>query len=165
MCAAGDSIGAEVKFSAYTQFCDDTAAAKSKSIKDANAAIEQLQADIQKAESDAAVLGKEIAGLEAEIGQWEADKAALTKQRNTERQDYQTTHADYSESTDALVPCKRAARRHVLLEFRVKAHRFILERPDDLHFSFLLWQKPQKQKGSEIYPGQAAVQSARLAGV
>merc|ERR1719456_191257 len=78
----------QVKFSAYTQFCDDTTAAKSQSIKDANAAIEQLQADIQKAESDASVLGKEIAGLEAEIGQWEADKAALTQQRNTEHQDY-----------------------------------------------------------------------------
>merc|ERR1719355_315012 len=55
------------KFSAYKQFCDDTSEMKQKAIAEANAQIEQLQADIQKAESDAAVLAEKIGKLDAQI--------------------------------------------------------------------------------------------------
>jgi chromosome segregation ATPase len=91
-----------VKFSAYKQFCDDTAVDKQRSITEANAMIEQLQADIQKAESDAEVLAQQIAELDAEIGSWEADKKKATEVRNKEHEDYRTTHRDYTESVDAL---------------------------------------------------------------
>merc|ERR1719335_1581732 len=83
-----------VKFSAYKQFCDDTAVDKQRSITEANAMIEQLQADIQKAESDAEVLAQQIAELDAEIGSWEADKKKATEVRNKEHEDYRTTHRD-----------------------------------------------------------------------
>ena len=41
--------------------------------------IESLQADIQKAESDAAVLTQQIAELDADINAWSADKKAATE--------------------------------------------------------------------------------------
>jgi len=91
-----------VKFSAYKQFCDDTAEDKQRSITEANAMIEQLQADIQKAESDAEVLAQQIAELDAEIGSWEADKKKAIEVRDKEHNDYRTTHRDYTESVDAL---------------------------------------------------------------
>merc|ERR1719446_1671915 len=91
-----------VAFAKYKQFCDDTSEQKQRAIAEADAEIEQLQADIQKSESDAAVLGKKIEELDGEIAAWEADKQALTEVREKEHEDYRTTHVDYSESVDAL---------------------------------------------------------------
>ena len=54
----------EVKFAAYKQFCEGTAEEKKNGIADAEAEIEDLQAAIQKAESDAASLAEDITGLD-----------------------------------------------------------------------------------------------------
>merc|ERR1719465_377268 len=75
---------------------------KQKAIADGEAAITTLSADIQKAESDATVLGKKIAELNSEVDAWEADLAKATTLREGERADYTATHKDYSESVDAL---------------------------------------------------------------
>ena len=50
----------EVKFAAYKQFCEGTSEEKKTNIADAASEIEDLQASIQKAESDAAVLAEDI---------------------------------------------------------------------------------------------------------
>jgi len=92
----------QVQFAAYKQFCDDTSAEKRTSIDDANESLEKLNADMNKAKSDAAELGKEIAHHESEIARFEGDIKAATSVRELERGDYQGTHADYSESVDAL---------------------------------------------------------------
>jgi len=104
MAAKGKAEKADeaVKFSAYKQFCDDTATSKQNAIKEANAMIETLQADIQKAESDAAVLTQQIAELDADIAAWNADKKAATEVRTSDKDDYRLTHKDYTESIDAL---------------------------------------------------------------
>jgi len=104
MAAKGKAEKADeaVKFSAYKQFCDDTATTKQNAIKEANAMIESLQADIQKAESDAAVLTQQIAELDADINAWSADKKAATEVRTSDKDDYRLTHKDYTESIDAL---------------------------------------------------------------
>merc|ERR1719440_1402281 len=91
-----------VKFTAYKQFCDDTGAEKQRSIKEANEMIEQLQADIQKAETDAKVLAQKLAELDATVAALNADKKAATEVRDKEHEDYRTTHRDYTESIDAL---------------------------------------------------------------
>jgi cell division septum initiation protein DivIVA len=92
----------QVTFAAYKQFCDDTAVEKQRAIEEANQRIEKLNADIQKAEADAAQLGREIAQHDKDIATFEGDKAAATKVRQIEEEDYRATHKDYAESIDAL---------------------------------------------------------------
>jgi hypothetical protein len=92
----------QVQFAAYKQFCDDTTTEKQRAIKEANSAMEQLSASIQKNEADAATLSKQIAGLDEDISVWEGDKKASTEVREMENADYMKTHKDYSESVDAL---------------------------------------------------------------
>merc|ERR1719386_97272 len=92
----------QVQFSAYKQFCDDTMVDKQRAIKEANQMIEMLKADIQKYETDAATLTKEIAGHDEDIATWTGDIKAATNVREIEKTDYDATHKDYSESVDAL---------------------------------------------------------------
>jgi len=92
----------EVRFSEFSQWCDDTRVDKNRAIAESKQQIEQLTADKQKAESDANQLGKEVGALQAKIASWEAAAKAGTEVRNKERSDYATTHTDYSESIDAL---------------------------------------------------------------
>merc|ERR1719453_1353551 len=92
----------QVQFAAYKQFCDDTSVEKKRAIEEANERIEVLKADIQKYTADAALLTKEIAGLDEDISVWNGDKNAATKVREIEKADYDATHKDYSESISAL---------------------------------------------------------------
>jgi len=92
----------EVQFAAYKQFCDDTSVEKTNAIEEANGKITVLKADIEKAVATIAKLTKEVAELEEDISTWNGDIKAATAVRNKEKADYDKTHADYSESVDAL---------------------------------------------------------------
>merc|ERR1719198_714491 len=92
----------QVQFAAYKQFCDDTSVEKNRAIAEATETIGVLKADIQKYTADAALLTKEIAGLDEDISIWNGDIKAATKVREIEKADYDATHKDYSESVDAL---------------------------------------------------------------
>jgi len=92
----------EVQFAAYKQFCDDTSVEKTNAIEEANEKITVLKADIQKAIATIEKLTKEVAELEEDISAWNGDIKAATAVRNQEKADYDKTHADYSESVDAL---------------------------------------------------------------
>merc|ERR1719433_1601877 len=67
--------------------------------------MEELEATIQKATTDAAVLAEEIKALEAKIAKAEAELASATSVRGKEKADYDAEHKDLSESIDA---CERA---------------------------------------------------------
>merc|ERR1719230_234937 len=92
----------QVQFAAYKQFCDDTQVEKTRAIAEAEEMIEVLKADIEKYTATAAKLTKEIAEHEEDISVWTGDSKAATKVREIEKADYDATHADYSESVDAL---------------------------------------------------------------
>merc|ERR1711865_1175691 len=92
----------QVQFAAYKQFCDDTTVEKTRAIAEANEQIDTLKADIQSYTAKAALLTKEIAGLDEDISIWEGDIKAATNVREIEKTDYNTLHKDYSESVDAL---------------------------------------------------------------
>merc|ERR1719443_1827584 len=92
----------QVQFAAYKQFCDDTKVEKKRAIEEANQKIEVLKADIEQYTATAEKLSKEIAELDEDISIWEGDVKAATKVREIEKADYDATHADYSESVDAL---------------------------------------------------------------
>jgi hypothetical protein len=92
----------QVQFASYKQFCDDTTVEKTRAIKEAAQTIATLKADIQKYIADAALLTKEIAGLDEDISIWNGDIKAATNVRDIEKADYDAMHKDYSESVDAL---------------------------------------------------------------
>jgi len=92
----------QVQFAAYKQFCDDTSVEKTRAIAEANEQIDTLKADIQSYTAKAALLTKEIAGLDEDISIWEGDIKAATNVREIEKNDYDVLHKDYSESVDAL---------------------------------------------------------------
>jgi len=92
----------EVEFTKFKSFCEDVISDTTKSIADAAAKIEQLNADILKAESDAKILGEEVDVLTAEVAVDEKDLANATAIRKKEKADYDATHTDYSESIDAI---------------------------------------------------------------
>merc|ERR1719272_1406088 len=92
----------EVKFSAYSQWCDNQDRIKKKEIAEADEKIEKLNAEIQKATADIDELTARIQELDIDNGRWAKDKAAATGIRDKEKADFQATLQDYSESIDAL---------------------------------------------------------------
>merc|ERR1719287_79524 len=92
----------QVQFAAYKQFCDDTTVEKTRLIKEAAEKIEVLTADIEGYTAAAEQLAKEIASHDEDISAWTGDVKAATKVRDMEKATYDKTHADYSESIDAL---------------------------------------------------------------
>mmetsp|Transcript_36443 Transcript_36443/g.67079 ORF Transcript_36443/g.67079 Transcript_36443/m.67079 type:complete len:670 (-) Transcript_36443:81-2090(-) len=100
--AKAEMADEQVEFSKFSTWCTESNEASTKSIAQSAAAIEQLSADIAKADSDAAVLAEEIAATEATIAKTKAEVAALTAERKKANEIYLATHADFSESIDAL---------------------------------------------------------------
>lgn len=92
----------EKLFIEFQQFCERTSFEKKRDIGVSNDAIEQLTADIGKAEADAVALGKEVSELDTNIQGWTSDEEAATAVRKKEEADYKVAHTDYTESVDAL---------------------------------------------------------------
>jgi len=92
----------QVQFAAYRQFCDDTEEEKTRAIQHANQRIEKLNSAIQLHNANADKLTTEINAHEGDVATWTGDEKAATAVRDIERNDYQATHTDYSESIDAL---------------------------------------------------------------
>merc|ERR1719375_323531 len=90
------------RFAEYKTFCKDTAWDKTTNIKTATAAIEQLSADIDKGASDAAEAAKAISTLDADLTAWKSDITVQTRERKEAKAVFDTVHADYTESIDAV---------------------------------------------------------------
>jgi len=95
----------QVEFAKFQEWCSGTIKEKTKSISDAAAEMESLEAVIEKETTDAAVLAEEIKELEAKIAKAEAELAGAQGVRDKENADYMAEHQDLSESIDA---CERA---------------------------------------------------------
>merc|ERR1719181_1529424 len=92
----------EVKFSAYSQWCDNQDRIKKKEIADGNEKIEKLNAEIAKATADIDELTARIQELDEDIGRWKKDQGSATTIREKEKADFTATLQDYGESIDAL---------------------------------------------------------------
>merc|ERR1719235_2197255 len=90
------------KYAEYKTFCKETAWDKSTSIKTAKAAIEQLEADIDKAASDASEAVKAISILDADLTAWKKAITVQTRERKEAKGVFDTVHQDYTESIDAV---------------------------------------------------------------
>jgi len=93
-----DKADEQTQFSAYKQFCDDTATEKKRTIGEAEEKMDMLTADIQKYTSDAEQLGTEIAALDAELSVIAGDMNAATKVREMEHQAFVAAQQDTQES-------------------------------------------------------------------
>lgn len=84
-----------VHFKTFTQFCMDTNAAKGQAISDGDDQIQKLKADMEQANNEARVLGREMEKLDGHVAQATADKAKSKKDFETEEHDYRRMHAEY----------------------------------------------------------------------
>jgi hypothetical protein len=92
----------ETEFAEFQQWCDSTREATKKSIAEGAARIEQLEADIIKAEADAEDAAAASAEYLAKADADQAEADGATAIRKKEKADYDATHADLSESIDAI---------------------------------------------------------------
>jgi len=91
-----------VKFSAFSQWCDDQTRTKTNEINKSNDKIEMLKAEIAKAEAHIRALTGHINELDGDIGRWQQDQKSATDVRDKEAADFRATVQDYGESIDAL---------------------------------------------------------------
>jgi prefoldin subunit 5 len=92
----------EVAFVTFQQWCTNTRTAKRKSVEESEALMEQFSADVAKAKSDANELNEGIMELDSAIDGYKKDMQSATEVRTKEKSEYDETHADYSESIDAV---------------------------------------------------------------
>jgi len=92
----------EVRFSKFSQWCDNINRQKTNSIAEAAEQIEALEADILKAETEVTTLSEAIHEAEQDIDRWAKDTQAVSEIQSKREADYRATHADYSGSVDAL---------------------------------------------------------------
>merc|ERR1719399_1906259 len=94
---------AEIKiYEEYEDWCKNTATDKKHEIITSTDTIGRSEAAIEKHTAAETKLTDEIAAVNADIAQWQGDHKAATEVRETEKADYDKTHADYAESIDAL---------------------------------------------------------------
>jgi len=102
-----------VEWSAFKTFCTDTELQKQTSIQEADVQKEKLKAEKEKHDEEVTRLTKEISDHETDIKDYKDQEETSTKDREAEHKTYETTHADYSESiqaiTDAIAVLKKRA--------------------------------------------------------
>jgi len=92
----------ETKFSAFSQWCQNTKKAKTGEITAGEEKMEMLTAEIQKAAVLIQKLTDRILELEEDVGRWKKDEKSATTVRDSERADFTATVTDYTESIDAV---------------------------------------------------------------
>merc|ERR1719353_2845335 len=92
----------ETKFSAFSQWCENTKKSKTGEIEAGNQKIEILNAGIEKSRVLISKLTDRILELEEDVGRWKKDEKSATTVRDAERADFTATVTDYTESIDAV---------------------------------------------------------------
>jgi septal ring factor EnvC (AmiA/AmiB activator) len=92
----------EVKFAAFSQWCENTGRTKGNEISASAEQIELIGAKIQKHAARIRNLGDRAAVLEEDIGRWKKDIKAAADVRSKESTDYVATARDHQETLDAL---------------------------------------------------------------
>jgi len=89
-------------FAEYMTFCKDTSWDKVTSIKTAKADLEELAADIGKADADVMVAAKEIGALNSDVSSWEKSVETSARERKEAHKVFSDLHRDYTDSIDAV---------------------------------------------------------------
>jgi len=104
----------QVLFAKSKSFCESSELKQEMSIKTEKQDISGLQALIEKDSATAEHLLKLIGTLDEHSDEWSGDIKAATKVRDIEKDDYDKTHQDYTESIEAL--------RHAIDVLKDQAH-------------------------------------------
>jgi chromosome segregation ATPase len=91
-----------VRFSAFSQWCENTKKSKTDEINAGNQKIESLEAKIEKARVLIEKLTDRILELEEDVSRWKKDEKSAATVRDAERADFTATVTDYTESIDAV---------------------------------------------------------------
>jgi hypothetical protein len=91
-----------VRFSAFSQWCENTKKSKTDEINAGNEKIESLEAKIEKARVLIEKLTDRILELEEDVSRWKKDEKSAATVRDAERADFTATVTDYTESIDAV---------------------------------------------------------------
>jgi len=97
----------EVEFAKSKAWCKDVRTQTTRSISESAEQIQQLSADISKAESDAEVMAGEVQDLDKETDGHEANVKSATAQRTKDRDVFTAVHLDLEESIGALAKAMR----------------------------------------------------------
>merc|ERR1719316_1614134 len=89
-------------FAAYSEWVSDTSRELGFEIEKGKSDSDKFSAAADKADSDAAGLGRAIEKLNEELSRTEGEKAEATEIRNGQHAEYVKISTDYSESVDAL---------------------------------------------------------------
>jgi len=100
----------QVAFAKVTVLCQSTIKGAEKSIKKTKFEIEQLNADIDKADADAMSFADEVAELEVSLKDMDVEVTNATAVRKNENADYTRTHQDFTESIEAIGAALRVLR-------------------------------------------------------
>jgi len=91
-----------VRFAAFKQFCESTAAEKTKDIATAKVEIDQLEATIAKAQADVVEITTYVAGLDKDVATWTEDLATGTAERKKENTEFLAAQKEYEDSISAV---------------------------------------------------------------
>jgi hypothetical protein len=92
----------QVEWSAFKRFCTDTELQKQTAVQEADVQKEKLKAEKEMHEEEATRLTKEISDHETDITDYGVQEKNATADRAAEHKTYETEHADYSESIEAI---------------------------------------------------------------
>jgi hypothetical protein len=92
----------QVVFAEFSQFCQGTSTDKQREIAEAEETIEELSANIEKATAAKAQAHDKQLLHDTDVFHWTGDIKASTNVRALDKGTFDKTHADYSESVDAL---------------------------------------------------------------
>jgi len=91
-----------VRFSSFSQWCQDQNRIKQDEIDAGTAKVEMLAAKVQKATAHIDKLTDRINELGEDVARWERDTKAASEVREKEAADYKATAQDYGESIEAI---------------------------------------------------------------
>lgn len=92
----------EVKFSAFKEWCDGTRQRKKDEVTAGTDLMAKQVAKIQKCAVHIKGATARIQELEEDVGRWKQDEQSASTVRAQEKEDYEATALDYSESLDAI---------------------------------------------------------------
>jgi uncharacterized protein YoxC len=160
----------EVRFSAFSTWCDNTKRTKTDEIQAGETKMEQLEAQIEKAAVLIRKLTERIQELDEDVARWNKDQKSASDVRNKEKADYTATFTDYSESIAAVgqalsVLKKQDNDRAQASLIQVSRLRLVTGRSRTILDSFLQGQLPDGKEGLDVSAPEASAYENQSGGV
>jgi len=160
----------EVRFSAFSTWCDNNKRTKTDEIQAGESKMEKLEAQIEKAGVLIKKLTERIQELDEDVARWNKDQKSASDVRSKEKADYQATFTDYSESIAAVeqalsVLKKQDYDRTQASLLQVSRLRLVTRRSKTILDAFLQGQLPSSDEGLDVSAPEANAYENQSGGV